>query len=239
MMAILRPRDDRENAMSLISDANATPLDRKRGVEDPLRVYLVRHGETPWSLTGQHTGKTDISLTPHGEEQSRALASVLDAITFDHVLTSPAVRARQTCELAGFAGQAVVDADFAEWDYGEYEGRRTIDIRKVRPGWNVFQDGSPGGESVRTVTARADRASASLRALSGTVLVFSHGQFGCSLAARWIGLPIVEAQHFTINPASISVLGFNPAHPELAIIAHWNHVPTMMADESRRVRIGA
>jgi broad specificity phosphatase PhoE len=205
----------------------------------PLRVYLVRHAETPWSLTGQHTGKSDIALTQHGEQQALALAPVLSAIAFTHVLTSPALRARQTCELAGFAGRAVVDADFAEWDYGDYEGKRTTGIRKVQPGWNVFRDGGPDGESVRDVTVRVDRANASLRALSGTVLLFSHGQFGCSLGARWIGLPLIEAQHLQMDPASISVLRFSSAHPELAVIAHWNGVLAMKADEGARLSVGA
>lgn len=219
------------NAMVGEIDVQPSP---PAGDLDPLRVYLVRHGETPWSLTGQHTGRTDIALTQHGEEQALALAPVLKAIAFNHVLTSPALRARQTCELAGFAGQAVVDADFAEWDYGDYEGKRSSDIRKDRPGWNVFQDGSAGGESVRDVTVRADRAMALLLSLSGTVLLFSHGQFGCSLAARWTGLPVVEAQHLQMDPASISVLGFNPTHLELAVIAHWNWTPAMTAVKVHR-----
>ena len=226
------------NAMATPSDGGIHPSLRE-GDRDPLRVYLVRHGETLWSLTGQHTGKTDIALTPHGENQALALAPMLNEVTFNHVLTSPALRARQTCKLAGFAGRAVVDADFAEWDYGDYEGMRTSDIRKYRPDWNVFRDGSPGGESVHDVTARADRAIAALCALAGSVLVFSHGHFGCSLAARWIGLPIVEAQHLQMDPASISVLGFSPAHPELAVIAHWNHAPAMTADEAYRMRADA
>jgi probable phosphoglycerate mutase len=230
---------NRINPVMPLNGANDTPSSRQRGDGDRLRIYLVRHGETPWSLTGQHTGRTDISLTAQGEKQARALGPMLNAIAFDHVLTSPAVRARQTCELAGFAPQAVIDADFAEWDYGDYEGKRSSDIRKNRPGWNVFQDGSLGGESVRDVTVRADRANASLRALSGAVLLFSHGQFGSSLAARWIGLPIVEAQHLVMDPASISVLGFSSAHPELAVIAHWNHASAMMANEARRIRVGA
>jgi broad specificity phosphatase PhoE len=189
---------------------------------DPLRVYLVRHGETAWSLTGQHTGRTDIGLTQHGEVQALALAPALSAIDFARVLTSPAARARRTCELAGFASQAGFDADLVELDYGDYEGKLSSDIRQHRPDWNVFQDGSPGGESVRDVSARADRVVASLRALSGNVLLFSHGQFGCSLAARWIGLAVVEARHLQFDPASISVLAYNPVHPELPVLVRWN-----------------
>jgi broad specificity phosphatase PhoE len=200
------------------------------------QVYLVRHGETAWSLSGQHTGKSDIPLTRHGEEQARALTPVLNGIVFDHVLTSPALRARRTCELAGFADQAVSSDDLAEWNYGDYEGKRSSDIRKHRPDWNVFQDGSPGGESVRDVSARADRVVRSLRALSGNVLIFSHGQFGCGLAARWIGLSIVEAQHLQMDPASIGVIGFSPAHPERAVLALWNCTPAKTAHHVQVLR---
>jgi broad specificity phosphatase PhoE len=224
-------------AMTTIGETDVQPSPLA-GDSDPLRVYLVRHGETPWSITGQHTGKTDIALTEHGKEQALALAPVLGAIPFNYVLTSPALRARQTCELAGFAERAIVDADLAEWDYGDYEGMRSSDIQKDRPGWNVFQDGSAGGESVRNVTMRADRAIASLRSLSGTVLLFSHGQFGRSLAARWIGLAVVESQHLQMDPASISVLGSNPTHHELAVIAHWNCTPAMMAAKVHRMIVG-
>jgi broad specificity phosphatase PhoE len=202
-------------------------------INSRLQVYLVRHGATAWSLSKRHTGKTDIDLTSLGEEQALALAPVLDVIHFDHVLTSPARRARRTCELAGFAEQALIVADLAEWDYGDYEGKLSSDIRQHRPDWNVYQDGCPGGESVRDVADRADRVIASLRALSGHVLVFSHGQFGCSLAARWIGLAITEAQHFQMDPASIGVLSFDPDHPRLAVIAHWNGTPAMMPYQAR------
>jgi probable phosphoglycerate mutase len=194
-----------------------------------VRIYLVRHGETSWVLSGQHTGKTDIALTAHGEEQALALAPALSSIRFDHVLISPTLRARRTCELAGFAKLAVTDVDLAEWDYGDYEGKLSSDIRKDMPGWNVYQDGCPGGESVRDVTARADRVVASSRALSGNVLLFSHGQFGCCLATRWIGIAIAEARHLQMDVASISVLAFNSAHVDLAVIALWNSTPAMLA----------
>lgn len=203
------------------------------GSGDPLQIYLVRHGETAWSLTGQHTGNTDIPLTEHGEEQALALASVLGVFEFDHVLTSPALRARRTCELSGFGELAAECANLAEWDYGDYEGKRSSDIRKDRPDWNVFQDGCPGGESVRDVTLRADCVIASLRALSGSVLVFSHGQFGCSLAARWIGLPVVAAQHLQLDPASVSVLALNPSHPGLPVLAHWNGIAGRIANQPK------
>ena len=198
---------------------------KARADESGTCIHLVRHGETAWSLTEQHTGRTDIPLTAHGEEQARSLAPALSAITFDHVLSSPARRARDTCDLAGFAERRIIVPDLAEWDYGDYEGKRSGEIRAIRPGWNVYQDGCPGGESPREIAARADRAIASILRLSGTVLVFSHGQFSCCLAARWIGLPVAQAQHFQMDPASLSMLAFNPDHPGLAVIAGWNARP--------------
>lgn len=190
----------------------------------PLRLYLIRHGETEWSLSGQHTGRTDLALTPRGEDQARALESTLRTIPFDHVLTSPAQRAQRTCALAGLDGIAEVEPDLAEWDYGHYEGRTSTDICQDRPGWNVFQDGCPGGESVAEVTERADRMITRGAALHGNVALFSSGQFGCSLAARWIGLEIIQAQHLVLGTASVSVLTYNPAHPDLRVIAHWNQM---------------
>ena len=192
----------------------------------PLRLYLIRHGETEWSLSGQHTGRTDLALTTRGEDQARALEPMLRAIPFDHVLTSPARRAQRTCALAGLGGSAEVEADLAEWDYGEYEGRTSRDIRQERPGWNVFRDGCSGGESVEAVTLRADRLITRVGALRGNIALFSSGQFGCSLAARWIGLPVLQAQHLMLGTACISVLAYNPAHPGLRVIARWNHAAT-------------
>jgi probable phosphoglycerate mutase len=189
-------------------------------------VYLVRHGETAWSLSGQHTGATDIALTAHGVQQARALAPQLRDIAFAHVLTSPAERARHTCGLAGFAQAAVCVPDLREWDYGAYEGLRSADVRKTRPGWSVWRDGCPGGDSVEDILARADRVIAALRAMAGPVLVFSHGQFGSCLGARWIGLTIGQAQHLQMDPAAISVLGFSPTHPETPVIARWNVPPS-------------
>ena len=189
----------------------------------PLRLFLIRHGETEWTLTGQHTGRTDLALTARGEDQARALRPMLRAVPFDHVLTSPARRAQRTCELASFSESAEVEPDLAEWDYGEYEGRTSCDIRQDRPGWNVFRDGCPGGESVEAVTLRADRLIARVAAWRGNVALFSSGQFGCSLAARWIGLPVLQAQCLMIGTASVGVLAYNPAHSDLRVIAHWNH----------------
>jgi probable phosphoglycerate mutase len=188
----------------------------------PLRLYLVRHGETEWSLSSRHTGRTDLPLTARGEDEVRELAPRLREIRFAHVLTSPLERARRTCELTGLGAAAAIDADLAEWDYGDYEGQRSADIRKQRADWNIFRDGCPHGESPAQVSARADRLIAHLRALGGNIALFSHGQFGCVLAVRWIGLPLVEAQHFTLDPASLSILGDDSHHPEVAIIALWN-----------------
>lgn len=187
-----------------------------------LALYLVRHGETAWSITGQHTGFTDIGLTPHGEEEARALAPALQTIRFTKILTSPLRRARQTCELAGCGAAGEIDPDLVEWNYGDYEGKRTVDIQKDRPGWTVWRDGCPHGETPADISDRADRLLVRLSALSGNVALFSHGQFGAALAARWIGLAVMEAQHFALGPASISILGHEAGHPKVPVIALWN-----------------
>jgi probable phosphoglycerate mutase len=192
-------------------------------IDPSLRLHLIRHGETPWSLSGQHTGRTDLALTARGEAQASALGPRLSAIAFAHVFTSPALRAQRTCALAAPGPPAaIIDPDLAEWDYGDYEGRTTSDIRKDRPGWNCFRDGCPGGESPGDVSNRADRLLARLCRLSGNVALFSHGEFGCSLAARWIGLAIMQGAHFRLATASLSILGFNPNQPGLRVIAQWN-----------------
>jgi broad specificity phosphatase PhoE len=190
-----------------------------------LQLYVVRHGETEWSLSGQHTGRTDVPLTAHGEDEARELGPWLREVRFARVLTSPRQRARRTCELTGMGPASAVEPDLAEWDYGEYEGKRTVDIRKGRPEWNVFRDGCPGGETTAQVCDRADRLIARLCALDGNVALFSHGQFGCVLAARWIGFPPIEGQHFALGPASLSILGHEPSHPEVRVIALWNAGP--------------
>lgn len=188
----------------------------------PLRLYLVRHGETEWSLSGQHTGRTDIPLTARGQDGAREIAQRLQGISFAHVLTSPRQRARQTCELAELGPAAEIEPDLVEWDYGDYEGQRSVDIRQGQPDWNLFQDGCPHGEMPAHVSDRADRLIAHLRALDGNVALFSHGQFGSVLAVRWIGLPVVEAQHFQLGTASISILSDDPHHPQVPVIAQWN-----------------
>jgi probable phosphoglycerate mutase len=197
-----------------------------------MQLYLIRHGETEWSISGQHTGRTDIPLTARGEDEARTLAPLLREVSFARVLTSPRQRARQTCELAGLGSVSIVEPDLAEWDYGEYEGQRTVDIRERRPGWNVFRDGCPGGETTAQVSDRADRLIARLLALSGNLALFSHGQFGCVLAVRWIGLPTIEGQHFALGSASLSILGHEPDHPKVRVIALWNAVPAPSLDAS-------
>jgi len=150
----------------------------------PLRLYFIRHGETEWSLSGQYTGRTDIPLTAHGEEAARALGQHLRSTPFARVLTSPLLRARQTCELAGLGAAPEIEPDLAEWDNGDDEGRTTADILKSRPNWNLFRDGSPHGETPTQISDRADRFIARLRALDGNVALFSHSHFGRVLAAR-------------------------------------------------------
>ena len=190
------------------------------------QFYFIRHGETSWSLSGQHTGRTDIALTAHGEDQARELGPSLQRIQFGHVLTSPRQRARRTCELAGLGSAAEIEPDIAEWDYGDYEGLRSVDIRKERPGWNIFKDGCPCGQTPQQVADRADRLISRLCAMNGNIALFSHGHFGCVLAARWIGLPVLNGQHFLLNPASLSILCNNPSHPDLRVIAQWNTTAT-------------
>lgn len=171
--------------------------------------WLVRHGETAWSRSGQHTGRTDIPLTEHGEQEAAALAPRLAGRTFAKVLTSPLLRARRTCELAGFGNVAVNDPNLLEWDYGQDEGRRTAEIVAERPGWKLFEHGSAGGETLAQIAARADRVVAQLRALDADALLFAHRDILRVIAARWAGLPALEAQRFYMDPASISVIGYD------------------------------
>jgi len=188
------------------------------------RIYLIRHGETEWSLSGKHTGHTDIPLTARGEDQARELGQRLRDIQFARVLTSPRQRARRTCELAGWGVVTEFEMDLAEWDYGDYEGQRSVDIRKARPDWNLFRDGCPHGEMTAQISERADRLIARLSKLDGNVALFSHGHFGRVLAARWIGLPASEAQHFLLDTASLSVLGYQHNRVESPAIVLWNSV---------------
>jgi broad specificity phosphatase PhoE len=172
-------------------------------------VYLARHGETAWSLSGQHTGRTDLPLTERGERTARRLGERLRELKFIKVFTSPLRRASRTCELAGYADMAVVDSDLVEWDYGEYEGRRTAEILADRPDWQLFRDGCPGGESPQQVAARADHLIGRVRPVQGDVLLFSSGHFIRVLAARWLGLePTSNSRFFALSTASLSALGY-------------------------------
>lgn len=196
---------------------------KETGDSDPsLKLHLFRHGETEWSLTSQHTSRTDLMLTAHGEDQARELGQTLGEIVFTQVITSPLQRARKTCELAALRHTAEIDADLTEWNYGDYEGKRSTEIVVNSPDWNLFRDGCPNGESPEQVLVRADRLIARLRTLRGDVALSSHGQFGGVLAARWIGLPLAAAEHFPLGTASHSILARDPHHPEVSVIAQWN-----------------
>ena len=183
-------------------------------------VYLARHGETAWTLTGQHTGRTDIPLTARGEDQARSLAQRLAEAMFVRVLTSPLARAVQTCALAGFGGQAALDTDVQEWDYGQYEGQRTADIRQARPGWDLFRDGCPGGESV---------------AVEGTVVVFSHGHVLRVLAARWLGLPAGAARYLVLSTAALSILGYEHNTRDEPVLRLWNDTHHVVEEHKESV----
>lgn len=181
----------------------------------------MRHGETAWSLSGQHTGRTDIPLTERGEREALALVPRLAGGSFAHVLTSPLVRAARTCELAGFGAVARQDPDLVEWGYGAYEGRRTIDIRAERPDWDLFRDGCPEGEPVAGVGARADRVVERLRGMTGDVLLFAHRDILRVLAVRWLGLPVATAERFLLSTGALCVLGRDRA-PDRPVIESWN-----------------
>jgi broad specificity phosphatase PhoE len=172
-------------------------------------VYLARHGETAWSLSGQHTGRTDLPLTERGERTAGHLGGRLRELTFLKVFTSPLQRARRTCALAGYGDVAEVDPDLVEWDYGQYEGRRTAEILAEQPGWQLFRDGCPGGESPQQVALRADRVVGRARNVKGNALLFSSGHFIRVLAARWLGLePTQNSRYFALSTASLSALGY-------------------------------
>lgn len=184
-------------------------------------VYLARHGETAWSLSGQHTGLTDLPLTARGEEEAIGLRQRLRGMTFAKVFTSPLRRAARTCELAGFQAVAELDADLVEWNYGEYEGRRRAEILADRPDWQLFRDGCPGGESPQQVAARADRAVSRARAVSGDVLLFSSGHFLRMFALRWLALEPEYGRFFALNTASVSAMGYDHSVSE-PVIRLWN-----------------
>jgi broad specificity phosphatase PhoE len=189
-------------------------------------VYLARHGETAWSLTGQHTGRTDLPLTERGERNARRLGQRLQGLRFAKVLTSPLQRASRTCELAGFGSVAEVDADLVEWDYGQYEGLTSAQIRTSNPNWNLFRDGCPGGEMPEQVASRADRVIERVRAVHGDVLLFSSGHLLRVLAARWLGLEPAGGRFFLLDTASLSALGYehNRSRPAIRLWNDTRHV---------------
>jgi len=182
-------------------------------------LYVVRHGATEWSTSGQHTGRTDIPLLPEGEEQARATGALLKGINFALVLCSPMQRAQRTCELVGLRNQAVIDDDLHEWDYGDYEGVTTSTIRESVPGWTVWNGTCPNGETIEQVSARADRVIERVRAQSGSAIVFAHGHFLRVLTARWCELEPVEGRRFILDPATLSILGWERDTPA---VRQWN-----------------
>ena len=187
-------------------------------------VYLARHAETAWSVTGQHTGLTDLPLTESGEGNARRLAQRLRGIIFEKVYTSPLRRAMRTCELAGFAPAATIDADLVEWNYGKYEGRITADILAERPGWQLFRDGCPGGESPEQVAQRAGRVVRRVRGHSGNVLLFSSGHILRSLAVCWLNIEILYAKFLTLSTTSISMLGYEHNRVDEPAVILWNDI---------------
>ncbi|MBX2981430.1 MAG: RpiB/LacA/LacB family sugar-phosphate isomerase [Flavobacteriales bacterium] len=188
----------------------------------PLRLFLVRHGETAWSLTGQYTGSTDIALTAHGEQEARNVGERLRDVAFTQVLASPLIRARRTCELAVPIPAFEIEPDLIEWDNGTYEGRTPTEILAERPEWNHFRDGSPHGETPESVAARADRLIERLRTLEGNIALFSHGHFLRVLAARWIGESVTDAQHLLLDTAALSILCYEHGDPDMPAIELWN-----------------
>jgi probable phosphoglycerate mutase len=201
---------------------DASPLVRATDDETEVRLrraILIRHGETPWTLTGQHTGSTDLPLTENGREAARRLAPLAATAGFALVLTSPLARARETCALAGLGAGAIVDPDLVEWAYGEYEGLTAAEIEVKAPGWMLFRDGCPGGETPEQVTARVDRIITRIRAVDGDVALFAHGHLFRVFAARWLGLPASAGSHFLLDTATVSVLSHYRWVPA---IKRWN-----------------
>jgi probable phosphoglycerate mutase len=187
-------------------------------------IYLARHGETAWTLTGQHTGATDLPLTVQGEAEAVRLGERLAGSPFAAVLTSPLQRAVRTCELAGFRSAAEIEPDLVEWNYGAYEGRTTAEIRAERPGWQLFRDGCPGGESPDQIGARADRVVRRVRAIEGNVLLFSSGHFLRVFGARWLGLEPGAGRYLTLGTASLSAMGYEHDRSE-PVIRLWGERP--------------
>jgi broad specificity phosphatase PhoE len=224
---------------SMRRPADVSTLSQRQALKKGMRsvngelpiVCLARHGETAWSLSGQHTGLTDLPLTERGEADARCFAPRLTGFAFSAVFTSPLKRAVQTCELAGFGDRSKIDSDLVEWNYGQYEGVRTAEIREQRPNWQLFRDGCPGGESPDQISARANRIVARVRSIDGNVLLFSSGHFLRVLAARWLGLDASDGAFFVVGTASLSILGYEHDLSEPAIrlwndMAHLQHQST-------------
>jgi probable phosphoglycerate mutase len=184
-----------------------------------MKLYCIRHGETEWSLSGQHTGATDVPLTDHGRMLAKRLRTALSQEKFDLVLVSPLQRARETCALAGLGEEAIVARDLTEWNYGNYEGLTPGQVQDINPGWLIFRDGCPGGEAPDEVGGRVDRVIVRVRSVDGDVAVFAHGHVLRTLAARWIGLPPQGGQHFTLETGTISILGF---YHNVPAVKAWN-----------------
>jgi len=198
---------------------SSTILDTKHKLAKPVQLWLVRHGETEWSASGQHTGRTDLPLTLEGKLHARQIAGFLNGRGFALVLTSPLQRARETCRLAGYGESAIIDANLREWDYGEYEGRTTPEIQIERPGWSLWRDGVIGGERIEQVAARAQKVIDRAVASSGDALLFAHGHILRILAACWLGLPPVAGGLFALGTASVSILGYER---DTRVITQWN-----------------
>lgn len=192
-----------------------------------LRLWLIRHGETAWSATGRHTGRTDLALTPRGEHQAERLRRGLGEKTFALVLTSPLQRARDTCRLAGYGGNALVDPDLSEWDYGGYEGCTSDEIRHENPGWTIWDGGVPGGETLAEIATRADRVLARVIGTQGEIALFAHGHLLRILAARWLDLPAASGRFFALHPAALCVLG---CEPDQRVVELWNDVGHLAGD---------
>lgn len=200
------------------------------------RVFLVRHGETEWSVSGRHTGMTDISLTAKGRETAKRLGRLFNRLSLSLVLTSPLSRARQTCELSGLGEGAEIEPGLVEWNYGQYEGLTRQQIRELAPGWALFTHGCPGGESPDQIGLRVDREIARVRAVRGDVALFAHGHVFRVFAARWIGLPAEAGRHFLFDPAAVSVLSDYHGYP---VVKRWNSLVALPASSDRRLNRGA
>lgn len=183
------------------------------------KIYLVRHGETEWSLSGQHTGITDIPLTENGRKVAKQFESFFSEINLAQVLTSPLERARITCELAGLGNQAKIDNDLKEWNYGIYEGITTKQIHESLPGWMIFRDGCPGGESPEQIGARADRLIAKIRKVDGDVALFAHGHILRVISVQWVGFPVLAGNNFVLDTATLSILSYYRGDP---VVKRWN-----------------